>query len=639
MLFVEALSPVSGTKTNDPKKYPSNLIPMQRLTLRLLGITGFILCFLQPFASTLPPAEKFRTHAEVLQALEALHQKAPGRTRIYSVAESPGGTAISLIEIGSDLKNAPAVFVGANFEGKTPLATEGALYLADMLLDSARYTKNVKWFILPLPNPDAASGFFSKVKWERSVNNSEVNDDKDNQVNEDGPEDLNGDGFITQIRAEDPEGTYIVSGKDPRIMVRADASKGERGMYKLYQEGIDNDADGVINEDGPGGINAGINFPHLFRTNAKETGLWPGEAPEVYGIMKFVFAHPEIAMAFTLGTSDFCMAPPRGGRKGGANMESIKVPARFAGRIGADPEKTYTMQEVVELFKSGMGGRGGREITAETVVAFLGLGAAVNPLDEDLKFYTDFSEKYKAYLKSKGASADRLAAEPDKDGSFELWAYYHLGIPSFSMNLFTLPKEAEKPSREGTPRESMAKTAQSGDAEKAIFAYIDKQEPSGFVKWQPYNHPTLGKVEIGGTVPFLTSTPPASKIDSLCKVQLPWLLQLSAKLPELHVMKEVVTDLGAGVFRLELFIENRGALACPIAMGSRNKQPAPAIVILEGENIEFMEGNKRTPLGDIGGNQVKKLTWILKAGKNSVLKAGIESVLSGPEVKQIKIGG
>ena len=128
-------------------------------------------------------------------------------------------------------------------------------------------------------------------------------------------------------------------------MVRADPTKGERGQYKLYPEGLDNDGDGQINEDGPGGIDVGINFPHLFKTNWKETGLWPGEAPEVYGIMKFIFNHPEIAMAYTLGTSDFCLAPPRGGRKGGTNMESIKIPARFASRLGVDPEKTFTMAE------------------------------------------------------------------------------------------------------------------------------------------------------------------------------------------------------------------------------------------------------------------------------------------------------
>ena len=592
--------------------------------------------------------EKYKTNSEVQKALIALQQKAPNKIAIHKIAESPGGEPINILEIGKDLKNVPAIFVGANFEGKTPLSTEGALYLAKMLLDSSVYTGNLKWYILPLPNPDATSGYFSKVKWERTVNDFVVNDDKDDQVNEDGPDDLNADGWITQMRVEDPEGTYIVSDKDPRMMLRADPAKGERGKYKLYQEGLDNDGDGEINEDGPGGINVGINFPHLFKTNWKDTGLWPGETPEVYGIMEFIFNHPEIAMVQTLGTSDFCMAPPRGGRKGGVNMESLKVPARFAARIGADPEKTYSMNEVLDMFKSGMGGRGGREINAETVMDMLGLGATVNPMEGDLKFYTDLSEKYKSYLKAKGASIDRLAADPDKDGSFELWAYYHLGVPSFSMNLFMPPKPpSDTRTREGGSREAgmgmpfmRSSAPEADDREKTILAYIDKKlNGDGFVKWQPFNHPTLGKVEIGGIKPFVTSTPPAVQIDSLCKVQLPWLLQLSKKLPDLRLMKEVVTDLGAGVYKLELFVENKGILPYPTAMGSRNKQPAPVIIILEGDKLEFLEGYKRTSLGDIGGNQVRKLTWTIKAEKNSLIKARIESVIFGSGVKQIKIGG
>ncbi len=584
--------------------------------------------------------DKYRSNAEVQKALNTLQEKAPAKTALHRIAESPGGEPIFVLEIGKDLKNVPAVFVGANFEGKTPLSTEGALYLAKMLLDSSGYTQHAKWYILPLPNPDATVGYFSKVRWERSVNDAAVNDDKDDQLNEDGPDDLNGDGWITQMRVEDPEGTYIISDKDPRIMVKADPAKGERGKYKLYPEGLDNDGDGEINEDGPGGINVGINFPHLFKTNWKDTGLWPGEAPEVFGIMKFIYSHPEISMVYTLGTSDFCMAPPRGGRKGGANMESIKIPARFAARVGADPEKSYPMAEIIEMFKSSMPSRPGREMTAETIIDMLGLGAAVNPMDDDLKFYTDFSDKYKAYLKAKRCSTDRMTADPDKDGSFELWAYYQLGVPSFSMNLFTPPKPAEPKTREVTSRESTAKPVVTDDKEKTILAYIDtKLKGSGFASWQPFNHPTLGKAEIGGVVPFVTSTPPVTLIDSLCKAQLPWLLNLSTKLPDLHLMKEVVTDLGAGVYRLELFVENKGILPYPTAMGSRNKQPSPVIVILEGENLEFLEGYKRTPVADIGGNQVKKLIWTIKTSKSTILKARIESVRFSAEVKQIKIGG
>ena len=156
---------------------------------------------------------------------------------------------------------------------------------------------------------------------------------------------------------------------------------------------------------------------------------------------------------------------------------------------------------------------------------------------------------------------------------------------------FYPPKGAETKAKEPG-----SKAIEPDDKEKTLLAYIDKKlNGTGFVKWQPFDHPTLGKVEIGGFAPFVTSTPPAAQIDSLCKMQLPWLLKLTTKLPDLHLLKELVTALGAGVYKLEIFVENRGTLPYPTAMGSKNKQPAPVIVILEGENFEFLEGYNEHP--------------------------------------------
>lgn len=80
-----------------------------------------------------------------------------------------------------------------NFQQSNPaqiqvhtLATEGALLLAKMLLDSAHYTAKQKWYILPLPNPDAAEGDFSGAKYERSVNDFTLNNDMGEATNEDG---------------------------------------------------------------------------------------------------------------------------------------------------------------------------------------------------------------------------------------------------------------------------------------------------------------------------------------------------------------------------------------------------------------------------------------------------------------------
>ena len=642
--------------------------------------------------------DKYHKASEVQQILKKLQHENSATTQLLSIAKSPGGKEITVFEIGKNLENVPAIFVGANFEGNIPLSTEGALRFAKMLLDSVSYTKGIKWYILPQPNPDAADGYFSPLKYARTVNAFEINNDMDNEVNEDGFDDLNNDGLITQMRVKDLEGNFIILEKDPRIMKQADAKKGERGVYKMYSEGLDNDGDGTYNEDGEGGINIGISFPHLFPYEKKEAGQYSGQSPETYGILRFIYDRPNIAMVYTLGSSNFCLVPPKGGRKGGTDLQNIKIPARYGKMFGVDVSKTYTMNEVVDMMKERV--PAGMEVTPSMVAGFLGLGAAVNPLEDDLKFYTQFSDDYKEYLKSKKFNTETLDPTPAKDGSFELWAYYHLGVPSFSMNLFTVPKvkeekkneeeiltldEVEKMSTEEftalgdekveallkannapdrftaqkvlemmksgqfTPKQmvgmmkNMPKKEDDdnelSEKDKALLAWSDKEwDGKGFIEWQKYNHPVLGEIEIGGYSPYLETTPKAEKMDTLFEAQLPWLLKLSKKLPDIGIKDSKVTALGDGIYKLEIYFENKGYLPYPIAMGQRNSQPAPVVVILDGD-FETLEGIKRTPLGNIGGNQVKKLSWIVKANKKPTITATVESVVFGKDVKQIKIGG
>ena len=637
---------------------------------------------------------KYHNPEEVQQMLKQLGSK--NNTQLHEVSTSPGGAPVTILEIGKNLEDVPAVFVGANFEGNVPLATEGALYLAQMLLDSSKYTQHLKWYIVAQPNPDASKDYFARVKTGSSLNQFVINNDADEAINEDGTDDLNGDGMITQMRVKDLEGQYIVSKKDARILDQADKSKGERGEYKVYSEGIDNDLDGEYNEDGIGGINIGITFPHLFPYTNKEAGHYSGESPETYGIMRFIFDRPDIAMVYTLGTSNFCLVPPKGGRKGDANLESIKIPARYGRIFGIDVSKTYSMDEVIEIFKSRV--PAGMEVTPSMVAGFLGLGAVVNPLDGDMVFYKKYSEDYKKYLEAKKFNTDLLDPVPAKDGSFELWAYYHLGVPSFSMRLFTVAKVKEEKKANGdvvsmddvekmsaedfialgddkisaflkannapgrfsaervkemvesgrvTPKQMVTmmkqmpkpeKEDELSEKDKALLAYSDKElDGKGFVAWQKVDHPTLGEVEVGGYAPYLETTPKAELIDSLAKTQLPWLLKLSDQLPKFAIESEKVTDMGAGIYKLEIYVANNGALPYPIAMGERNSQPAPVIVTLAG-NLELLEGKTRTPVGPLGANQVKKYTWLLKAKKGTVT-ATIESAVFTDAVKQIKIGG
>jgi len=637
---------------------------------------------------------KYHTPEEVQQMLKQFGSKS--NTQLHQIAVSPGGAPVTVLEIGKNLDDVPAIFVGANFEGNVPLSTEGALYLAQMLLDSSAYTQNMKWYILAQPNPDASNDYFAKVKTGSSLNLMKVNNDGDEASDEDGADDLNGDGLITQIRVKDPVGQYFISKNDPRIMDKVDKSKGQKGEYKLYSEGIDNDSDGEYNEDGFGGVNIGISFPHLFPYTNKEAGKYSGESPETYGVLRFIFDRPNIAMVYTLGTSNFCLVPPKGGRTGGANFDKIKIPERYGKAFGIDVSKTYSMDEVIEMFSSRV--PAGMEITPSMVAGFLGLGAAVNPLDEDLVFYKKYSEDYKKYLEAKKFNTDLLDPTPAKDGSFELWAYYHLGVPSFSMRLFSVPKVKEEKKADGevvsmddvekmspedfialgdekigaflkannapeqftaeqvkkmmesgrvTPQrmvvmmKQMPKPEKEGELsekDKALLAYSDKElDGKGFVTWQKVDHPTLGEVEVGGYAPYLETTPKATLIDSMAKTQLPWLLKLSTQLPEFSIESQKVTDLGAGIYKLEIFVANNGELPYPIAMGERNSHPAPLILTLKGE-FELLEGLPRTPIGKLGAGEVKKFTWLMKAKKGDVT-ATVESAVFTDVVKQIKIGG
>ncbi len=650
--------------------------------------------------------DRYLTPAEVEARLERLVAQGGDHARLVSLALTPGGRKVWLLEIGKEIsaarKHLPAILVVGDPEGDVPLAPLGALYVAQQLLETPGLFARHTWYIIPSLNPDAEMHFFNKPRCRDPRNARPVNDDLDEATDEDGYDDLNGDGLITMMRVPDPQGSWVVMKKDARLMRKANPVKGEKGEYKLYTEGLDNDGDGQYNEDGPGGTNVGINFPHLFRPHRPDGGLWPGSAPEAFALMKFVTGHPEIAMVMFYGSTDFCRVPPKGGRKGAVDLNRIKLPKDVAKQFGADPDKTYTMKELIEMVKAFV--PAGMEITESDIASFLGLGAMVNPLPDDLKYYRELAEKYKEYLKEQGMDQERLDPAPAKDGSPELWVYYQIGVPVFSMNFWTLPKpQEEKKEEEGkdtlttqrigkmskedflaledeklnaylkavkappqfdakkvkamvqggqlTPKkiaEMIGKMGGGPDEKgeekvdpkmKALLAFADAHPGwQGYIPWQPYEHPDLGKVEIGGMVPYADNTPPATMIDSLLRGQVPWVFTLADSLAQLHIEKTKVEPRGGGVYQLTVWLSNDGYLPFPTAMGKKNQHVPPAVVQVIG-NVAFLEGRDWTPVNSLAGKSVKKLSWLLHADKPASVEILLTSPNAGGDKRTIKIGG
>lgn len=650
-----------------------------------------------------PPLAFDRYHSpeEANAALQAFKKANAGRAAIHKLATSRGGTDLLLLEVGPEagkaVHNLPAILVVANLEGVLPVATEGALYLAQRLMAEPELAKDRTWYILPNGNPDAAWRYFRKPLWADERNAGKWNDDMDDAVDEDGPDDLDGNGLITQMRVKDPQGEWMIDPADRRLLARADPTKGEKGLYKLYLEGIDNDGDGLLNDDPAGGVDLGIAFPHLWKAQTATGGRWPGAEPETFGLIQFAVEHREIAMTLALGATNMCLQPPAGGRSAGFDSNAIRVPERLAGRFGLDANRTYTMKEIMEAVRPMM--PPGMELTESMVGSFIGSGPVVNPLEDDLKTYKELSERFKEFLKSAKLDAKRLDPPQPKDGSFELWSYYHLGLPTFTMDFWTLPdpKVEEKDKAGITPEaleqmtpeafvalgetqvaamlkevgappnfkaadliegvkggrltpKAMAgmmknlpkpkETGGSDPRQKALLAFSDKNlNGRGFVSWTPVKHPQFGEAEVGGAVPYADTTPPAAMVKGLVEGQIPWLFKLSEKLPRLRILKSEVKAKGAGVFGIEVWVENTSTLSWPTAMGRRNKHVGPAVLQLSGKDVHWLSGRPRTPIQEVDGGRSVKFQWLVRGTEGTRLDLILQSPNAWGDTARLELRG
>jgi hypothetical protein len=174
----------------------------------------------------------------------------------------------------------------------------------------------------------------------------------------------------------------------------------------------------------------------------------------------------------------------------------------------------------------------------------------------------------------------------------------------------------------------------------AFMAYNDSLlAGTGFVAWKEFNHPVLGKVEIGGKVPYADMLPLPGQVDSLLSGQVPWIYELAGHIPSLAIEEVKVESQGAGVYRVSAWIRNTASFSFPLAIGQRTRIPPPAIITLTGKNITLISGKERTPLEALNGNENRKFTWLIAAKAAVGLKLAVTPVNAYGSEKTITIGG
>src|SRR4030042_7038368 len=255
--------------------------------------------------------DHFYDYAALTKALQALEKAYPQLATLQSIGKAYAGRDLGRV-ILTNPKTGPAdrkpgYYIDGNIHGNEIQGGEVALYAVYYLLKNygktelaTRLLDELSFYVVPTMNPDSRDWYINKASDPNSPRSglAPYDDDHDGVADEDGPEDLDGDGSFTPMRRKDPHGRYKPHPDDPRIM--APVNPGEKGEYILLgQEGIDNDGDGQINEDDTGGYDMNRNYGFNWQPEYVQwgSGSYPFCWPETRAVRDFVLAHPNIAGA------------------------------------------------------------------------------------------------------------------------------------------------------------------------------------------------------------------------------------------------------------------------------------------------------------------------------------------------------
>ncbi len=640
--------------------------------LRSVALAAGLLLFT---AASQPQEEpRYHTHDQLTRSLRSLVGAHSSLARMESLAKTREGRDVWMIEManrsGTSLEQRPALLIVANLEGDHLVGSELALATVEYFLTNYTTDADVKerldnhvLYVFPRLNPDAAELMFGGVLDGRRTNPEPFDDDNDARTDEDGPEDLNGDGLVTVMRVADPTGDYVVHPDELRLMKRAEPAKGESGQYAIYIEGIDNDHDGFYNEDWPGGVDLNRNFQHAYPYFEPDAGLHMVSEPESRALMDFVIAHRNIAMVLTFGESDNLVSTPAtNGRLAAAKTLSLTDFA-LASNEEARSVGTFAAQTRFGRFFGFSGFRFQQQAQAEAGPRRPSPQRPDSTINRsDIEYFRTVSEKYQEMTGLTETTATRTPR-----GAFFEYAYYQFGVPAFSTPGWGLPAPerrqerdsaeagAEPPARRQAPQQMPAGRPGAGGAgrqglpgaggddgqstEMSLLKWMDEQGVDGFVDWEAFDHPDLGSIEIGGFKPYATTNPPASELSALGESHAKFASYLMSLFAEVRIASTEVTDHGAGVFEIAVEVENRGFLPSAMQHAVRSRSVPPVLVQLDVPPENVITGAAKTSqISSLNGSGTReRFVWLLRGERGARIELRVRSMKGGLDTATITL--
>jgi hypothetical protein len=588
----------------------------------------------------------------------------------------------------------PALLIVAGLQAHHDIGRAAAMALADRLIaDHPDLLAGRTVYILPEANPDGRARWTSRgLPRAESGRVPQVTDaDRDGRPGEDPGEDLNNDGLITMMRvpASNPQAvrynlsaTHIIDPDDARLLRAPKPAGGESATHALLIEGIDNDNDGAFNEDGwggsgGGGIDLDRHFPTHWPEHTDGAGLHPLARPEARALVEWSQARFNIVGVLVYGPHDTLAAVPPSGK--------FPPPGRVPSGIEEDDKAWH--EKISEFYKKTTGAPVAAEGPSrdgsflQWAYADLGVFAFGTPVwrrPEPAKGDADAP----VALTPEPAAADPVAADraalAERGVPQELIDFIHATLDEREaivaemetmtpeqrnerMNLLRQapmdiqqrvmaiaqgqpdPMPPQPPPTEPAPaviappaEKPAARPTKRGDSEDAKWlAWIDDHRSGeGFIDWQPFDHPQLGPVEVGGFVPGVRVNPPQDAVPALIDRQTAFVAGLLERLPALEFDAPMAEHVGPGLWRISLTARNTGLLPTAAAIGVKARRLHPLVFALDPAQTippdHILSGSRLARFDALDGSgATARAEWLVFTGDASEVRIEVRSAHFG----------
>ncbi|MDW7759577.1 MAG: M14 family metallopeptidase [Acidobacteriota bacterium] len=481
---------------------------------------------------------RWRDVDELYSDMRRLQAAWPKFLTVKSIGKSYQGRDILLMVVnnpdtGPEMSKA-AMYIDANIHGNEIQGAEVCLYTIWYMMenygripDLTRIVDERVFYIIPTVNPDGRQYFMAEANRSARTGHVPVDDDGDGLFDEDGPNDLNGNGFIEQMRKHVPgRGTHRISPTNPNMI--EPVPPGETGDYiHLGWEGLDDDGDGFVDEDGPGSYDANRNWASDWQPDYIQRGAmdYPFQLPETRAVNDFLMTHPNIAGLQAYHNS------------GGMIL-------RGPGAEGAGEYPFSDVQAYDELARTG-----------ERMLPFY-------------RYLVIWSGLYTVH------------------GGFIDWTNDGLGILSFSNELWSSEQYFTSQALK-----DQQKDPQSPIAPAVARDFFDRHLEFGdqYLDWKPFDHPQFGRIEIGGAwKKYHGRIPPRFMSEEMCHRNAAFTIYQADEMPLIRIGETSVEKSGGGVFRVFVEVSNPKVTPTILEKAARNNVVRPDLMRLEGKNLEVV---------------------------------------------------